>query len=101
MVGEATEAMHLQLTDREFGNAPVDLPMSILFGKAPRMHREITRQPLQHPPLALQLDVAAATELLLQVPASEPLLRTCLRTEARKSCLLTSTAIQGRRRPSY
>jgi len=69
VVGEATEAMHLQLTDREFGNAPVDLPMSILFGKAPRMHREITRQPLQHPPLALQLDVAAATELLLQVPA--------------------------------
>ena len=39
--------------------------------------------------------------LLLQAQASEPLLRTCLRTEARRSCLLTSTAIQGRRRPSY
>jgi phosphoribosylformylglycinamidine synthase len=69
VVGEATEELHLQLTDREFSNTPVDLPMSVLFGKAPRMHRDIVRQPVVHPPLALELSVAAATEQVLQVPA--------------------------------
>jgi phosphoribosylformylglycinamidine synthase len=69
VVGEATAELHLQLTDREFGNAPVDLPMSVLFGKAPRMHRDIKRQPVKHQPLALDMSVAAAVERVLQVPA--------------------------------
>ena len=33
VVGEATQEMHLSLTDARFDNAPVDLPMSVLFGK--------------------------------------------------------------------
>ncbi|MDG2272289.1 MAG: phosphoribosylformylglycinamidine synthase, partial [Halioglobus sp.] len=37
VVGEATEAMHLQLTDSTFGNVPIDMSMSVLFGKPPRM----------------------------------------------------------------
>ncbi|PLW70231.1 phosphoribosylformylglycinamidine synthase [Pseudohalioglobus lutimaris] len=69
VVGEATEAMHLLLTDREFGNAPVDLPMSILFGKPPRMHREITRQSPPRDELALDLTVAEAAERVLQMPS--------------------------------
>jgi len=69
VVGEATEEMHLQLTDQEFGNSPVDLPMSILFGKAPKMHREITRQPIAHPGLQLDVSVADATERVLQLPS--------------------------------
>jgi phosphoribosylformylglycinamidine synthase len=68
VVGEATEEMHLQLTDSEFGNAPVDLPMSILFGKAPRMYREITRQQIQQSPLSLGLTVGEAAERVLQLP---------------------------------
>ncbi len=39
VVGEASEAMHLRLDDEHFGNAPVDMPMSVLFGKPPRLHR--------------------------------------------------------------
>jgi len=39
VVGEATQELHLTLTDSEFDNAPVDLPMSVLFGKAPRFVR--------------------------------------------------------------
>ncbi|MFT4518305.1 MAG: phosphoribosylformylglycinamidine synthase [Halioglobus sp.] len=69
VVGEATEAMHLQLTDSEFDNAPIDLPMSILFGKAPRMSREIKRRSVEQKTLQLDVSVAAATELVLQMPS--------------------------------
>jgi phosphoribosylformylglycinamidine synthase len=68
IVGEATDELHLQLSDSEFGNAPVDLPMSILFGKAPKMHREITRSSVDHPALQLDVSVAEATERVLQLP---------------------------------
>jgi phosphoribosylformylglycinamidine synthase len=69
VVGEATEELQLTLTDREFGNTPVDIPMSVLFGKPPRMHREIQRREVRHRPLALDVDVQRATEQVLQVPA--------------------------------
>ncbi len=69
VVGEATAEMHLQLTDREFGNAPVDLPMSILFGKAPRMHREVTRQSVAQEALRMDCSVSEATERVLQLPS--------------------------------
>lgn len=42
VVGEATSEKHLTLNDRHFDSRPVDLPMSVLFGKAPKMHREVT-----------------------------------------------------------
>lgn len=69
VVGEATEEMHLQLTDSHFGDSPVDLPMSVLFGKAPHMYREVTRQRVPQPALELQLSVAEATEQVLQLPS--------------------------------
>ncbi|RLQ23841.1 phosphoribosylformylglycinamidine synthase [Seongchinamella sediminis] len=68
VVGEATEEMHLQLTDNIFGNAPVDLPMSVLFGKPPRMHREVTRRQVASQPLAIDLSVADAAARVLQLP---------------------------------
>ena len=68
VVGEATGEEQLRLTDSEFGNAPVDLPMSVLFGKPPRMHREILRQPVTHAPLAIDISVAEAVERVLQLP---------------------------------
>ncbi len=69
VVGEATAAMHLQLTDRHFGNVPVDMPMSVLFGKPPRMSREIQRKSVTHPPLQLDITVPEAVERVLQMPA--------------------------------
>ena len=39
VVGEATSEKHLLLNDRHFSARPVDLPMSVLFGKPPKMHR--------------------------------------------------------------
>ena len=69
VVGEATEELHLTLSDREFGNTPVDIPMSVLFGKPPRMHREIERRVSACQPLNLPMDIQQACERVLQVPA--------------------------------
>ncbi|MEM7543304.1 MAG: phosphoribosylformylglycinamidine synthase [Pseudomonadota bacterium] len=40
VIGEATEVEHLELMDEQFGSKPIDLPMDVLFGKPPVMHRE-------------------------------------------------------------
>lgn len=40
VVGEAIADRHITVSDEQFGNRPVDLPMSVLFGKPPKMHRE-------------------------------------------------------------
>jgi phosphoribosylformylglycinamidine synthase len=69
VVGEATEEQHLHLTDSAFGNAPVDLPMSVLFGKPPRMHREIRRRRVPRTKLALEIDLPEAVGRVLQLPA--------------------------------
>lgn len=39
VVGRATAEQKLVLHDRKFDNNPIDLPMSVLFGKPPRMSR--------------------------------------------------------------
>jgi phosphoribosylformylglycinamidine synthase len=39
VVGESTSEKHLLLNDKHFEAKPVDLPMSVLFGKPPKMHR--------------------------------------------------------------
>ena len=44
VVGEATEEAHLTVTDSHFGNNAVDMPLNVLLGKAPRMHRSASRE---------------------------------------------------------
>src|SRR5690606_14416504 len=44
VVGEATEEPHLTVSDSHFGNNPVDMPLNVLLGKAPRMHRSAQRE---------------------------------------------------------
>jgi phosphoribosylformylglycinamidine synthase len=53
IVGEATEEKRLVLDDEHFHNQPIDLPLEVLLGKPPRMHRRdaTLRRPLA--PLAL------------------------------------------------
>ena len=41
VVGDAIEDLHLTLEDTHFANQPIDLPMSVLFGKVPKMHRDV------------------------------------------------------------
>ena len=70
VVGEATAEPHLALSDGRDGTRPVDLPLSVLFGKPPRMHREFARAVPAAAPLALAgVDVADAVERVLRLPA--------------------------------
>ncbi|MEQ6886009.1 phosphoribosylformylglycinamidine synthase [Salicola sp. Rm-C-2C1-2] len=43
VVGDAVEEPHLAVHDAYFDNNAVDLPMQVLFGKPPRLHREVRR----------------------------------------------------------
>ncbi|MBU3022141.1 phosphoribosylformylglycinamidine synthase [Aestuariibacter sp. A3R04] len=41
VVGEATKEQHLLLNDCEFNNQPIDMPLDVLLGKPPKMHRDV------------------------------------------------------------
>ncbi|TRW89701.1 phosphoribosylformylglycinamidine synthase [Candidatus Methylobacter oryzae] len=45
VIGEATEDEHLLLNDELLGDKPVDIPMSVLFGKSPKLHRNVEHVP--------------------------------------------------------
>ena len=78
VVGEATADAQLTLGDAHHGTAPVDMPMSLLFGKPPRMHRAASRPPgSRHEALVLpSLDEALRRVLQLPSVASKQFLIT-------------------------
>jgi phosphoribosylformylglycinamidine synthase len=70
VVGEATEEEHLLLGDAHFGNNPIDLPMPLLFGKAPRMLREASHHPFHKPEFeTAAIDLEEAALRVLRLPA--------------------------------
>uniref|UniRef100_UPI0028ACF56D phosphoribosylformylglycinamidine synthase n=1 Tax=Stutzerimonas balearica TaxID=74829 RepID=UPI0028ACF56D len=70
VVGEATEALHLTVADSHFGNKPVDMPLNVLLGKAPRMHRTASREAeLGDDFSAASVDLAEAVTRVLRHPA--------------------------------
>ncbi|MGJ7460392.1 phosphoribosylformylglycinamidine synthase [Halomonas sp. MA07-2] len=70
VVGEATEAHHLTVRDDHFESLPVDLPMSVLFGKPPKMTREFQRAPNVLSGIMLDnLDLREAMDRVLRLPA--------------------------------
>ena len=69
VVGEATQEHHLTLGDTLFDEQPVDLPMSVLFGKPPKMHRDVSRQNVELPNLNTdQIELAEAAKRVLTLP---------------------------------
>ncbi len=69
VVGEATAEEHLQLTDGHFDNLPIDMPMSVLFGNAPHMVREVARVRRPGMPLATaSIDLDEALRRVLRLP---------------------------------
>lgn len=42
VIGEATEELHLTLSDSHFDNKPIDMPLDVLLGKTPKMTRDVT-----------------------------------------------------------
>ena len=70
VVGEATKSKQITLVDDHFGNSPVDLPMSVLFGKAPKMHRSATKVALQSTAFSTEfLDLNESVFRVLRHPA--------------------------------
>ncbi|MDO8909300.1 MAG: phosphoribosylformylglycinamidine synthase [Pseudohongiella sp.] len=70
VVGEATDEEVIRLKDEHFDNLPIDLPMSVLFGKPPRMHRDVVSKSV--PRIALdtaQIALEEAFERVLSLPA--------------------------------
>ena len=69
VVGVATDDARLVVEDRQFRNKPVEMELSVLLGKPPRMTREVRRRRARLAPLALR-DVAldAACHRVLRHP---------------------------------
>ncbi|MDH4584774.1 phosphoribosylformylglycinamidine synthase [Pseudomonas sp. BN415] len=70
VVGEAIEEPHLTVADSHFGNKPVDMPLEVLLGKPPRMHRSVSREAeLGDDFAAAELDIDEAVSRVLHHPA--------------------------------
>jgi len=70
VIGIATEQEHLLLNDALLGDRPVDIPMSVLFGKPPKMHRNVKR--LKPKTRALdfnRINIKEAVKRVLSFPA--------------------------------
>ncbi len=70
VIGEATNEEHLTLNDALLNDKPVNIPMSILFGKPPKMHRHTAH--VQPETTALNfntVDIKDAVARVLSFPA--------------------------------
>ncbi|KQV56435.1 MULTISPECIES: phosphoribosylformylglycinamidine synthase [unclassified Duganella] len=79
VVGVATEERQLKVIDQEMGNNPVDMPMEVLLGKPPKMHRDVKHVQNDLPAIDLTgiaLEEAARRVLLLPTVADKSFLIT-------------------------
>jgi phosphoribosylformylglycinamidine synthase len=70
VIGRLTGDGVLRVSDPVFGNRPVDMPIDVLLGKAPRMQRDVAHVPASHAAFATgHLDLRAAALRVLAHPA--------------------------------
>lgn len=70
VIGEATEEEQLVLNDALLGDKPVAIPMSVLFGKPPKMHRNVKHVQAKTCPLDFSgVDINEAIKRVLSFPA--------------------------------
>jgi len=77
VVGVATDTLHLSLSDSYFSEKsdqavdakPIDMPMDVLFGKPPKMHRSVTSRNVQTRPLKIDADLNEMVKRVLSLPA--------------------------------
>jgi len=70
IVGETTAEQHLLVGDAESDGSPVDMPLSLLLGKPPKMLRDVKHQTFAKPELDLtDITAEAALERVLKLPA--------------------------------
>ncbi len=69
VVGEATDEQRLVLTDEHLRARPIDLPLDVLFGKAPKMIREVhRRRPVIVPLETGAINLSDAAFRILRLP---------------------------------
>jgi phosphoribosylformylglycinamidine synthase len=60
----------LTLNDEKFADKPIDLPMDVLFGKAPKMHRDVTSKIVSAADFDSQsIELEEAIKRVLQLPS--------------------------------
>ncbi|VAW76305.1 Phosphoribosylformylglycinamidine synthase, synthetase subunit / Phosphoribosylformylglycinamidine synthase, glutamine amidotransferase subunit [hydrothermal vent metagenome] len=69
VLGEATEAPQLVLGDGYFDNTPIDLPMSLLLDKPPKMLRDVHHRTFSKPDLDLSDDLTEIAYRVLRLPS--------------------------------
>ncbi|MCC7010221.1 MAG: phosphoribosylformylglycinamidine synthase [Acidobacteria bacterium] len=70
VVGEALAEPHLHVADPVLGGAPVDVPLSVLFGKPPRMHRTVNRHAAPRAAVSFgDVSLVDAADRVLRMPA--------------------------------
>ncbi len=70
VVGEARADHALVVDDPLFRNRPVDMPLDVLLGKPPRMHRDVVRRARALAPLSLEgIGLREAAYRVLQLPS--------------------------------
>ena len=79
VLGTSTENPQLVLSDKEFNNHPIELPMDVLLGKTPKMERDVQSKHHSHQTFdTKKINLAEAISRVLQLP-----------TVASKSFLIT------------
>ncbi|PUA16484.1 phosphoribosylformylglycinamidine synthase [Glaciimonas sp. PCH181] len=69
VVGTATEERQLKVIDPQHNNNPVDMPMDVLLGKPPKMHREVQRIAANLPAVDLTgMDLLEVSQRVLKLP---------------------------------
>jgi phosphoribosylformylglycinamidine synthase len=70
VIGTLTDDRNLVVTDREFGNRSVDMPMEMLLGKLPKTTRDVTRLPRLRQELDIDgIELEDAVLRVLRFPA--------------------------------
>ncbi len=68
VVGTATEEPHLRLDDALSKVPPIDIPLSVILGKPPKMKRDVKREAKASAPLAEQAPIGEILERVLRLP---------------------------------
>ena len=68
IVGEAKEGDQLEVTDSMLGGSPVDIPLSVLFGKPPKLHKSVSRESVKTKPLQSGINLDEALLRVLSHP---------------------------------
>ncbi|MBP2167914.1 phosphoribosylformylglycinamidine synthase [Erwinia toletana] len=70
VIGEATEELHLSLSDSHFDNKPIDMPLDVLLGKTPKMTRDVATLQVKGEALVRDgITIEDAVKRVLHLPA--------------------------------